>query len=53
MKEKCETMATSVEEDTEDLSTCCVCLDLYDREEHKPKFLSCGHTLCLKCIEVE
>ena len=41
-----------MEEDTEDLSTCCVCLEPYDKEERKPKFLSCGHTLCLKCVKV-
>ena len=46
-------MATAVEKGTEDLSTCCVCLDPYDNDEHKPKFLSCGHTLCLKCLQVK
>ena len=42
----------SLEDDTEDLSTCCVCLEPYDKDERKPKFLSCGNTLCLKCVEV-
>ena len=45
-------MATGLEKDTEDLSTCCVCLDLYNKDERKPKFLPCGHTLCLRCVEV-
>ena len=45
-------MATALEKDTEDLSTCCVCLDTYNEDERKPKFLSCGHTICLKCVEV-
>ena len=45
-------MATALEKDTDDLSTCCVCLDLNNKEERKPKFLSCGNTLYLKCVEV-
>lgn len=39
-----------VEEQSEDLSTCCVCLEFYDVENRKPKFLTCHHTLCLNCI---
>ena len=46
-------MAIAVEKDTEDLSTCCICLNPYDNDEHKPKFLSCGHTLCLKYLQVK
>lgn len=42
----------SLEEQSEDLSTCCVCLELYHEENRKPKFLSCHHTLCLNCIKV-
>lgn len=41
-----------VEEQIEDLSTCCVCLEFYNDGERKPKFLSCHHCLCLKCILV-
>ena len=44
-------MATLVD-DTDDLSTCCVCYYSYDENERKPKILLCGHTLCLKCIKV-
>ena len=47
------TMALALEEEEiEDLSTCCVCLEYYDREGHRPKVLSCSHTICLMCVEV-
>ena len=45
-------MATALDKDTEYLSTCCVCYETYDKDERKPKFLPCGHTLCLRCVEV-
>ena len=41
-----------VEEESQDLSHCCICLDEFDSGKRKPKFLSCHHTLCLKCIKV-
>ena len=30
---------------------CCICNELFDDNEHIPKILSCGHSLCLACIE--
>ena len=44
--------AATVEEESEDQATCCICLEFYDEGERKPKFLSCHHTYCLKCIKV-
>ncbi|CAI2329769.1 unnamed protein product [Caenorhabditis sp. 36 PRJEB53466] len=29
---------------------CQICRVKYDDEEHVPKMLSCGHTLCLQCV---
>ena len=38
--------------DADDLLTCSVCFNEFDDNSHKPKFLSCHHTLCLECIKV-
>ncbi len=45
-------MAEAYVDDFEDLWTCSVCLENFDNEVHKPKFLSCHHTLCLNCVKV-
>ena len=45
-------MASSLDEQSEDLSTCCVCMDPYDEGMLKPKSLPCLHTFCLKCAKV-
>ena len=41
------------EEEIKDLSTCCVCLNSYDNNQHKPKHLDCHHTFCTFCIKVQ
>jgi len=41
---------TTGEED--DLTTCCVCMEVYNDLERRPKCLSCHHTYCLTCIKV-
>ena len=45
-------MVYAIEEQNEDLAMCCICSNSYDEKDHKPKFLICLHTFCLKCIEV-
>ncbi len=46
-------MATAaVIDNFEELTTCTVCFDIFDDGEHEPKFLSCHHTFCLKCVKV-
>ena len=45
-------MAAEVDEIT-DMTSCGICLDPYDIELHKPKYLSCHHTFCLECIKVK
>lgn len=45
-------MAAAAFAEEDDLLTCSVCWNIYDEEVHKPKFLSCHHTLCLECIKV-
>ena len=30
---------------------CEICVSVYDSQEHLPKILSCGHTLCLCCVK--
>ncbi len=45
-------MAEALIDDFEDLLTCSVCLENFDNEVRKPKFLSCHHTLCLECVKV-
>ena len=30
---------------------CALCFDDYDAEEHLPRVLSCGHTLCTTCLQ--
>lgn len=37
--------------DRDDAHCCSICLEIYDEDNHKPKFLSCHHTLCILCIE--
>lgn len=44
-------MAAEVDE-VEDLTCCSICLDPYDVDIRKPKFLKCHHTFCLECIKV-
>ncbi|KAG0625573.1 hypothetical protein M758_2G065800 [Ceratodon purpureus] len=29
---------------------CVVCLQLYDEEDHTPRVLSCGHSVCQSCV---
>lgn len=41
----------SCEDETEDLSTCSVCFNQYDKNERIPKFLPCSHTFCLLCLK--
>ena len=41
-----------MEEQSLDLTTCCVCFESFDLNEHKPKYLPCSHTLCLICLKV-
>lgn len=41
-----------IEEESHDLTHCCVCLDEFDSGERNPKFLTCYHTLCLMCVKV-
>ena len=41
-----------VEEETDDLINCSVCLEVYNDQERKPKFLPCSHTICLRCLQV-
>jgi len=46
-------MATAaVIDEAEDLLTCSVCFNSFDNDDHKPKYLSCHHTLCLACLKV-
>ena len=44
--------ATTVEEEMKDLTTCCVCMEVYNEGDRKPKFISCHHTYCITCIKV-
>ena len=44
---------SAVEEESNDLSHCCVCFEEFDNGERKPKFLTCYHTLCLMCAKVK
>ena len=43
---------TTAEQESEDLTTCCVCFEVYNEGDRKPKFISCHHTYCLGCIKV-
>ena len=45
-------MASSMEEQSLDLTTCCICLESYDLKQHKPKYLPCSHTFCFGCLKV-
>ena len=46
-------MATAaVIDEAEYLLTCSVCFNSFDNDDHKPKYLSCHHTLCLACLKV-
>ena len=38
--------------DVDDFVTCGVCMNEYDTENKKPKFLQCSHTICLQCLKV-
>ena len=41
------------EEESDDLSTCCICFHPYDDSEREPKYLCLHHhNYCLKCIKV-
>jgi len=46
------TMASSMEEQSLDLTTCCIRPASYDLNEHKPKHLPCTHNFCLGCLKV-
>ena len=41
-----------MEEQSLDLTTCCICLESYDLKEHKPKYLPSTHTFCQGCLKV-
>ena len=43
---------SALEEESDDLTHCCICMEQFDNGLHKPKFLICHHTLCLQCIKV-
>ena len=45
-------MTSSMEDQSLDLTTCCICLESYDLKEHKPKYLPCTHTFCQGCSKV-
>jgi len=36
--------ATTAEEESDDLTTCCVCMEVDNAGDCKPKSLSCHHT---------
>jgi hypothetical protein len=42
----------AVVQQSDDLTTCCVCYEVYDEGNLKPKFLTCFHTFCLTCVKV-
>ena len=33
-------------------SHCYYCMNLFDEAERDPKYLSCHHTFCVKCLKV-
>jgi hypothetical protein len=37
--------------ENENLIECSICLEKFDEDEHKPKILHCGHSLCLTCLD--
>ena len=39
-------------EDVVYFSHCFYCMKLFDDSEHDPKYLSCHHTFCVKCLKV-
>lgn len=44
-------MATSYfQQESDDLSSCTICFEVYDRTVRKPKILPCAHTFCLPCL---
>lgn len=43
-------MAAGIEDD---FVTCGICVNEYNEETRKPKFLSCSHTVCLSCLQVK
>ena len=46
-------MASTLKEQSKDLSTCCVCMEMFENEgQLKPKSLACLHTYCLGCLKV-
>ena len=46
-------MATSFfQQESDDLSSCTICFEVYDRTVRKPKILPCAHTFCLPCLIV-
>ena len=47
LKLQSETMATAASVTTTNLTTCPICLDLFDN----PKSLPCLHAFCLKCLQ--
>ena len=32
-------------------AACDICMEVYDGQQHVPKFLACGHSYCAVCIE--
>ena len=45
-------MASTCEEEVEDLTSCSICFLSFDIVDRKPKFLPCSHTFCLSCLTV-
>ena len=43
---------TKAEQESDDLTTCCVCFEVFNERDRQPKFLTCHHTYCLSCIKV-
>ena len=45
-------VATEAVQESDDLTICCVCMEVYNEGNRKPKSLSCHHTYCVTCIKV-
>ena len=45
--------AAFLEDETEDMVTCSICLYEYDEKLRLPKYLpKCHHTVCVSCLKV-
>ena len=45
-------MATALDKEGEDLTTCSVCFEQYSVETRLPKCLPFSHLVCLPCLKV-